>query len=503
MKNNNQFVEQLYNSFLLAENNREIKNSKNFEEDVRKLCYEKYVVKPEDVRSNYSAVIIREQQDGLDKWFDYLKSRSSHNIPTWIRLFVFKFAMESNGKKKTDPFVRLDPEVLNKCMSTINGRIGRSLFDTDMKRLKEFFMGMYLRELNEKEREDAKKTDGVWIKFDSGGEDAFKTTSQYNKIHEAIKGYNTGWQIQMINDWDFYVYFTKDDNDKYKIPRIIIGTDDNYIKYVRGKGEGGNVEENLNDIFEKKLDEVPGGGYYKKQLHDDRLLDKLDKEHKYRKLTKEELAFLYEINRYINTFTYSRDERIDRIKRGRNKKEDLAEVFNCLPSQIGTEKEDLYRTQLVYYDKSNIYLNMYRKMEEQGFHLPKYVRHGVILPYIRSAKDLILPEYVGGTIALPHLASAKGLVLPKEADYVYFSDLRNGEGLVLPDYATAVDIRNLYSLLGVTFPKCCYRIYYHGECYSLEEIIELQKEEERTYDPNAPRREKKYGKIPNEYYRNG
>ena len=57
-------------------------------------------------------------------------------------------------------------------------------------------------------------------------------------------------------------------------------------------------------------------------------------------LTKEELAFLYEVNSKIEGFGYERDPRIEEIKEKRNQKKDYALIFDCKEENIGTSISD-------------------------------------------------------------------------------------------------------------------------------------------------------------------
>ena len=53
---------------------------------------------------------------------------------------------------------------------------------------------------------------------------------------ESLKGYNTGWCTAgestaktQLQGGDFYVYYTLDENDEYKVPRIAIRMENNQI----------------------------------------------------------------------------------------------------------------------------------------------------------------------------------------------------------------------------------------------------------------------------------
>ena len=214
-----------------------------------------------------------------------------------------------------------------------------------------------------------------------------------------------------------------------------------------------------------------------------------------RELTVEELKFLY-----FSRFT---DPGMDKLRSKRNKREDLARIFNCSPSEIGLKKEDLYNNQLVFFDNYIIYNNMYDKMRAAGLNLPKYTRFGVILPHVTSPSDLILPEQVGGTLALPALESIEGLDLTIKAVHIDLTNLRDGHGLVLSDDVGSYELSNLNSLVGVKLPDNRLSLIYHDRCYNLISARRLQEEEYKTYGDNPVPKLRRYGYRHNWYYKKG
>ena len=577
MKNDNSFIKELYDSLKVTDDNDS--TDKDLLECVRNQCYEKYVIKPENIsrkdyakiekrlfnlgygivhlndtaikyayidrklRGEYTSMFIREQKDGIDTWLNYLSSDKSNNIPTWVKLIVFNEILEidnSDGEIKNRnnspaPFVRFDEEVLNKCIDIIKEKYGEL---TDIGIIKEMFRHifkyLYVKELYLKDKKLKETTDGIWIDYNCETIDVVNNKkkegelTEYDRLHNSIKGYNTGWRISKIVDYDsfkrnipqpckisYHVYYTKDDNGEYKIPRMYIRTGE----YGSPEEATGINEEFIEDKLEEKLNErlneigvrrwavvankLMTAGLLR-TVQQMKRLDELYKNRKDRELTKDDLTFLYEINESIVSFVDTRDPRIAKLKKGRNKREDLAVVFDCKPEEIGLEKDDLYENQLVFYDNFIIYNNMYNEMRENGFHLPKIVRYGVILPHVKEAEGLILPEYVGGTLALPGIESGYGLVLPKKCAFIDLSNLRTGFGVTFPDSVYFIDLSNLETLIGVNFPECCERIRYHGKDYTLEEAKELQQEELKTYDPYKKQDKViRYGIKTTWYYKNG
>ena len=77
---------------------------------------------------------------------------------------------------------------------------------------------------------------------------------------------------------------------------------------------------------------------------------------------------------------------------------------------------------------------------------------------LNNAENLVLPRTIYGTLWLNSLTSAEGLVLPQTI---------NGN----------LNLSNLTSLSGIVLPKkVSMKIYIFGGMYSLEEIIDSEKE---------------------------
>ncbi len=219
------------------------------------------------------------------------------------------------------------------------------------------------------------------------------------------------------------------------------------------------------------------------------------RDYKKRDLTLDEIYFLY--------FRCGAFADRDKILRTRNKREDLARFFNCKPCEIGLKKEDLYNGQLVFYDNSNIYNNMYIDIMKMGYKLPKYTGMGVMLPYIKNPEGLELPEVVTTTLALPGLKSVEGLKFPRKCGHVDLSGLQDGTGLVLDDNIRSYNLSNLKTLVGVTLPNTRLKLRYHDYEYTLLGAKEQQQYELDNYDMIMNQKQKKYGERISWYYKRG
>jgi hypothetical protein len=177
-------------------------------------------------------------------------------------------------------------------------------------------------------------TEGVWRKFD-----------QHSDSHElvaTIRGKGTGWCTagentahHQLEGGDFYIFYSQDYNQQPTIPRIAIRMDEGKIAEVRGVAHKQNLDPYMGEVLEKKLEEFPDKEEYLKKEKDMKQLTDIDtKTKKGEKLTKDELAFLYEIDAPITYFGYEKDPRIKELRDARDTDADLPIIFDCAPKDI-------------------------------------------------------------------------------------------------------------------------------------------------------------------------
>ena len=454
---------------------------------LKKFYYEKYVIK--DLPNSYVELqqrmakelgygninvddikkqemlshVKREQGKSLDSWIDYLCSDDAI-YPMWFKNYAFqgmiklgKYDKEKKKFKKrssttTEPFLDLNREVLAKVYDVLSKEIGKEeLTEEEIKGLEngESFNKLYIYYLTKQNsNSNDKETEGIWIKYDQG--------SDSKKLCDSLQGKNTGWctagyetaKIQLSNG-DFYVYYTKDDNDEYKNPRIAIRMNGHSeIGEVRGIGKNQNIESNMTDIANDKLNDFADKEKYIKKVQDMKQLTKIEeKVKKQGKLTKEELLFLYEIEDIIEGFGYEKDSRIDEIRSQRNVKHDLATIYDVSEENIATSLSDFdHRKVVVYYGDLSYSSKLNGKLGDlkaifgdadfeklrtvEGLNNLQKIDGAASFGFLTTAEGLNNLEIIGGNLFFSFLKTAEGLNnLKTIGGYAYFDSLTTAEGL--------------------------------------------------------------------------
>ena len=452
------------------------------------------------LKEQHINVIIREQKDSLDSWLNYFLSKDSDYLPMWAKVWAFQGMLGiGNLNKEKDgygrrsntavnPFVSLDSEILSKCVELVKETFNnKEVNDKEIEKLivSGSFAKLYGKLLANKKQLKVSSNEGIWIKYNYESEEQANKkikegqVPEYLKLYNSLQGYNTGWctagsketaknQIcggGSYQGGDFYVYYTKNKDNEYKIPRIAIRMNGEDIGEIRGVAEGQNIESNMDSVLEEKLKEFPDGALYQKKVHDMKMLTQIYDNYQNRELTKDELIFLYELNHKISGFGYETDPRIKEIRNKRNQKKDISTALNCDESEIGLTEKDLYKNQLVYYS-GNIYDSMYNEIKKRNLELPKYLDGILCLNEKNTPKELMLPQKINGDyICLNSLTSAEGLIFPEEfSGTIALRGLTSAEGLILPkDFTGDLILNNLTSAKGLILPPSInYSIYLNG-----------------------------------------
>lgn len=491
---------------------------------IKRLLHHKFVIKPEEVPENYFEnqrriareqghgdieitnemrnqhieVIIADQKSSLDKWVEYLASPDA-TYPDWLKYYAIRSVIgmgEFDKEKKqftkrsrgtTKPFPDLNREALAYVLDVIEKKYSSERFNLetlDKDNREEFekllqgenFAKLYawaIEKVTPESVDQLANTNGEWVKYDKG--------SDHMPLVESLQGHGTGWCTAgestaetQLQDGDFYVYYSFDKEGKPTIPRVAIRMQENSIAEVRGIGAEQNLDPYVGDIVQEKLREFPDGAAYEKKTQDMKLLTAIESKIKQeQEPTKDDLAFLYEIDSKIEGFGYEKDPRIKEILTPRNKRADLAGLFNCNENQISlTEKEALSGNIVFHYGD----LDLNELTSAEGLTLPKHVGGYLDLIGLTSVEGLTLPEHVEGDLSLDGLASAEGLILPENfwgylglngltnaegltlqknfGGSLYFDSLTNAEGLALPEHVEGdLSLNGLTNAEGLTLPE--------------------------------------------------
>ena len=443
-------IEKIINPAPLIEISDNDKAFNRKERNIRLLShflYDKVIIRPENIPIRYFEQgdrdgmierITTDQRASLDNWINYFTSPESSAYPMWAKYWAFTniLKLSSFDEKKYDfrvrtkntiaPFPELNREALTYTLEGIISRVEKGNIvvgadNPEFQRLlqKANFGKLYawaIEKVTPKKENEPLGMTGEWRKYGQG--------SDHLSLVKSLVGYGTGWCIageRTAKDYltwgDIFVYYLYNKQNKPSIPRLVITTQDDQIREIRGVGYQQNIDPQIleTNILDEKLKEFNDGEEkYKRRLTKMRLFEETYIKIKNKQeLTKDDLLFLYEINEKIGWFGYKKDPRmseIEEVLRGRDQKKDISFITGFSEEEISMTKEEV--------------LNSNSKMK---FHYGDLNLIGVT-----SAKELKLPESISGNLNLFDLISIEGLGLPKSVSgIVYFGSLDPGEKIKL------------------------------------------------------------------------
>ena len=316
--------------------------------------------------------LIDKQRQSITSWANYLSDKNCP-YPLWFKVYAFDgISKMSNALNLDDAdynrrdnttalsFPKLNAEILAKVYRQINDFYGVDKENwlaqhSDDEKLVSLvksanFPKLYAKELVDtkviiKTPERTEDVHGDWFEYKLGDEEEIASLAEGTRWcvvdPNVAHNYLTYGQYSNPEEYDDYDddYYDYDDAEvenseaKFIIFRLedpnspgvyasngsasIRLDPDGIVDEISGLNDGQAVEDALVPIVKEKTISLPGGEKYLQKFDDKQALIRLDKKmEKGQDLTKEELSFLYELDRPIATLdTYNRkDPRIPELK---------------------------------------------------------------------------------------------------------------------------------------------------------------------------------------------
>ena len=306
--------------------------------------------------------LIDKQRQSITSWANYLGDKNCP-YPLWFKVYAFDgISKMSNALNLDDAdynrrdnttalsFPKLNAEILAKVYRQINNFYGVDKKDwlskhSDDEKLVSLvksanFPKLYAKELVDtkvilKTPERTEDVHGDWFEYKLGGEEEIASLAEgtrwcvvdpnvaHNYLVYGEYGHSksTGADEESNSKAKFIIFRLKDPNS----PGVFASNGsasirldpDGIVDEISGLNDGQAVEDALVPIVKEKALSLPGGEKYLQKFDDKQTLIRLDKKmEKGEDLTKEELSFLYELDRPIATLdTYNEeDPRIPELK---------------------------------------------------------------------------------------------------------------------------------------------------------------------------------------------
>lgn len=336
---------------------------------------------PTELRKSLESMIITDQKSRMKQWLAYLTGEEARHAPAALRYWAFAEMLKQGDydpvrgeyNKRTDATVAIFPELDQQALALVFDEVERkrtgktsALSIGDVVRQVELrgllqnenfgklyaFMQEHVRSLK-LPTERLVITEGEWRLFPKG--------SSPSDLTVPLQGYQTKWCIageghatSYLETSDVWIYFSKDANDQNAIPRAcIIDNKEHGITEVRGIIFNEEVKQHLDDyitpVVDEKLKEMEGGEKWADKMEDMKKLRELHFKHLQKEpLDKNDLTFLYEIDRPIQESGYGRDPRIAELLKGRNAEEDMLVIFECERDQIAHDLSQINKNTKAY-----------------------------------------------------------------------------------------------------------------------------------------------------------
>lgn len=416
------------------------KGEKGIQQYIKNRYYDKYITRELDIPADKNKkLIIEGQKKSLNKWIDYLYKNQAY--PMWAKYWAFQGMLKlgqydkdnkrftTRSKKTLSPFIDIDIKSLNETLQMVinyqnnkkpNNKVLQSLIENGN------FGSIYAYNINKQinNQNQTNTNEGEWKQF---------FYNEGKKLANSLENKNTFWCITseaMANNYleygPIYIYYTKDNDNNYTIPRICIRTEDYVVKEVKGVLDNrDNLEYSMIDIAIEQLNKFSNSNSFKQIAEDLKYITEIYEKYKNKQeLTILELRFLYEIDRKISSFSWCKDSRIREILKTRNTKQDLAKIFNCNAERVGLTAEDLKQDNLYVYYGNICY------EEDESFIIPPIVIGSINTNNCKKLKGFDKLSILCGSLHGEELQMAQGLNnLELVTNNLYLNNIKTAEGL--------------------------------------------------------------------------
>ncbi len=308
-----------------------------------------------------------EQRAGLEKWVEYLGGDDG-GYPDWFKYYTWESLTKLGAydkekkefKKRSRGMAAAYPELNREALAYTYDVLAKSLEGeaTDSEELARLlesanFGKLYayaVLDVTPDSPELRQVIEGSWRKYDQTSD-----PRTARRLSESLQGHGTGWctagestAAGQLRAGDFYVYYSRDTDDKDTIPRVAIRMEGGQVAEVRGINDNQNLEGEVADIAMEKLANLPGGPEYQKKADDMRRLTDIERllEHdEDTSLSPNDVRFLYEMDTSIEGFGYEKDPRIAELRAKRGER-DHGELARVLPEVLMAQARaayDVYR----------------------------------------------------------------------------------------------------------------------------------------------------------------
>ena len=353
-------------------------HSSKYKETIKDFYYEEYIAKnekalkekikkqygniPEESLQEAINVVINAQKVSLDKWIDYLSNDAAY-YPVWAKYWAFQGMLKmgaydegtSSYQKRTEyteaPFVDANPEIIAKAIEIVVQKVhdvygDKNPSNKDIEKLKQEVNFSKLYAVLEKKYVnnviEYSGTEGIWKKYNQGSKEEalrlnkelqFKNTHWCTASSESIAiDQICGPYTNAPEGGDFYVYYTKDKEGNYTLPRIAIRMrNHDEIGEIRGILDGQNMEEEMTPILEKKLNEMTFLTEESKEDAFEKLEGLRELTRIYQKTTKKEDLTEEELNHLYTRkygFGWTQDPKVETIINKRDNVKDFDSSVN-------------------------------------------------------------------------------------------------------------------------------------------------------------------------------